>query len=119
MSRVTILHLFALYLVWSGVAFAHALPERAQPGAGAVLAHAPATVTIYFDSRLEPFFSRLVVTNAHGVKVSLGDGELAPGNAKALSVGLATAGKGTYRVYWDVVSHDGHRARGDYSFTVQ
>lgn len=119
MNRVMILHLFALLLAWSGAAVPHALPERAQPGVGAVLAQAPATVTIYFDSRLEPFFSKLVVTDARGVKVSLGDGELAPGNAKALSVGLAVAGKGAYRVHWDVVSHDGHRARGDYSFTVQ
>jgi methionine-rich copper-binding protein CopC len=27
--------------------------------------------------------------------------------------------KGAYHVYWDVVSHDGHRANGDYTFAVK
>ncbi len=120
MYRLMILQLFVLSsLAWPHGAAAHAVPERAEPGAGAVLERAPATVTIHFDARLEPFFSKVVVTDERGVKVSLGDGELAAGDTKALSVRLVTAGKGNYRVHWDVVSHDGHRARGDYSFTVR
>jgi len=32
---------------------------------------------------------------------------------------IAVAGKGIYHVFWDVVSHDGHRVKGDYVFTVK
>lgn len=109
----------ALSMLGSGYALAHAMPEQSTPGAGATLARAPATVTIRFDSALEPLFSKLIVKNAQGAQVSQGNGGVDPANPRLLSTRLANVGKGTYHVYWNVAARDGHRTEGDYTFTVQ
>ncbi len=113
----TILLVFSL--VWSRPSVAHAFPEQAVPGAGAVLDRAPGAVTIYFDSELEPVFSTLIVKNAQGAQVSQGSGEVDSKNQAALSTKLSTNNKGTYHVYWSVIARDGHHTEGDYTFTVQ
>lgn len=120
MKLRTVLPLLVISQVSTGAAMAHALPERSIPAAGEALSRAPPVVTIYFDSELEPVFSKLVVKNEQGEKVSEGDGTIAATNHKALAARLAAgAGKGAYHVYWDVVAHDGHRAKGEYVFTVK
>jgi methionine-rich copper-binding protein CopC len=116
---LAILSMLALSLMWSGLAMSHALPEHSIPVAGAILNKAPAIVTIYFDSELEPVFSKLIVKNEQGVQRSQGNGSIDPGNRRLLETKLLTAAKGTYHVYWIVVSHDGHRTEGDYTFAVQ
>jgi methionine-rich copper-binding protein CopC len=120
MTGRALLALLAAFSLWTGAAAAHALAERSTPAADAALDRAPAVVTIAFDSELEPVFSKLIVTNDQGEKVSQGDGEIAPGNRKVLTTRLAAgAGKGAYHVHWDVVARDGHHAKGDYVFTVK
>jgi copper resistance protein C len=112
----------AASVLWAGEASAHAFPEQDTPSAGAVLAQAPATVSIRFDSELEPIFSKLIVKNAQDQQVSQGNGSVNPTNARILATRLTNvknAAKGSYHVYWSVVSRDGHRTEGDYTFTVQ
>ncbi len=118
MRRLAILH-FLLPLLWSGTGMAHALIEHTSPASGAILGQAPDNVTIYFDAELEPFFSKVIVRDAKGAKVSVGDGELASGSRKVLVAKLSAMGRGGYHVYWNVVSHDGHPAKGDFRFTVK
>jgi len=112
-----LLVLFALLL--PAQALAHAFPDHAAPGAGAVLAQAPGAVTIHFDSELEPLFSTVVVKNEQGVQVSQGKGQVDAHNPRVLSTRLTSERKGTYHVYWSVVARDGHHTEGDYTYTVQ
>ncbi len=119
MKRTSILHAITFFASCPALAVAHALPERYVPAQGAFLAQAPDAVTVYFDAQLEPVFSKLVVKDGQGKKVSRGAGVVTSGDHKAIQASLATKQKGAYRVYWDVVSHDGHRASGDYTFTVK
>lgn len=109
----------AASVLWAGEASAHAFPEQDTPNAGAVLTQAPATVSIRFDSELEPVFSKLIVKNAQDQQVSQGNGSVDPANTRILATRLTNAAKGSYHVYWNVVSRDGHRTEGDYTFTVQ
>jgi copper resistance protein C len=109
----------AASVLWAGEASAHAFPEQDTPSAGAVLTQAPATVSIRFDSELEPIFSKLIVKNAQDQQVSQGNGSVDPTNARILATRLTNAAKGSYHVYWSVVSRDGHRTEGDYTFTVR
>ena len=118
MKRLLILCVFLVSGLWCDLAMAHALLERSDPAPGAVLKIAPATVTVFFDAELEPVFSKMVVKNKQGEKVSEGNGETT-GGPKTLSARLVTKAPGVYHVYWDVVSRDGHRAAGDFTFTVQ
>jgi methionine-rich copper-binding protein CopC len=120
MKQRILLPLRVALSLWTGAATAHALVERSTPASGETLAQAPAVVSIVFDAELEPVFSKLIVKNDQGEKVSQGDGEVASDNHKILAAKLAAAmGKGGYHVYWDVIAHDGHRAKGDYVFTVK
>jgi methionine-rich copper-binding protein CopC len=104
--------------MWAGTALSHATPEESDPGAGAELHQFPSVVSVRFDSELEPLFSRLIVKDAEGRQISDGSGTVAPSNARMLVARLTGRTKGIYHVYWSVVSRDGHRTEGDYTFTV-
>jgi methionine-rich copper-binding protein CopC len=118
MKRLLILCVFLASALWCNAVLAHALLERSDPAPGAVVKSAPAAVTLYFDAELESLFSKVVVKNGQGEKVSEGS-ETGAGGARTLSARLATKARGIYHVYWNVVSRDGHHASGDFTFTVQ
>ena len=118
-KSLPLIAVLATSLLAAAPAAAHAYPEQGTPGAGAVLEQAPTTVSIRFDSELEPLFSRLIVKNARNQQVSQGNGSVDPSNGRILSTSLTDAAKGSYHVYWSVVSRDGHRTEGDYTFTVR
>ncbi len=105
-------------MMHASTAWAHAFPERAEPGAGALLGRAPKVVRIRFDRAIEPAFFFLRVEDAHGVRVDANDARLQHGRNDTLIVTLRTLLPGRYRVFWSVVARDGHRTRGDYEFIV-
>jgi len=114
-KRVIVLLLAAM---WAGTALSHATPEESDPGAGVELHQSPTVVSVRFDSDLEPLFSRLIVKDAEGKQISDGNGTVGPSNARMLMTRLTGRTKGVYHVYWSVVSRDGHRTEGDYTFAV-
>jgi methionine-rich copper-binding protein CopC len=101
------------------VSLGHAYPDHADPKVGSTVSHAPVQVRIWFDSNLEPLFSSISVQDAKGNKIDSGDGRVSPADDTLLEVGLPPLAAGTYRVIWNVVSRDGHRTSGDYTFTVR
>ncbi len=109
---------FLLLFMWSGNAWCHAFPDHSEPGAGAIVSATP-SVRIWFSCALEPAFSSLKVLGADGKKVDKGDSHVNKSDATLLEVNLPTLSPGTYRVIWNVVSRDGHRTEGDFSFTVK
>lgn len=119
MMRLAILGALAALLLQPAVAAAHAFPQHAVPGAGAVLAQAPAMVTIRFDAELAPQASTLLVKDGRGVQVSEGAGHVDSHDAATIFTRLTTAARGVYHVYWAVTDRDGHHTRGDYTFTVR
>lgn len=117
-TRITAWLLTATMLLSTPTVLAHAFPEDAQPGAGAVLSEAPNQVRIRFDSRLEREFSVIIVKDAHGNRVS-GKTKLDPTSLQTLEASLQDLVPGDYHVYWAVVSWDGHRTKGDYVFHLR
>jgi len=100
-------------------AYAHAFPERAEPAAGAELPVSPPRVRVWFDAALEPNLSTMRVLNDRGRQVNMESGQLDPVNPQLLEVHLPPLPPGVYRVFWSVVTEDGHLAHGDYAFTVK
>ena len=94
---------------------AHALLERANPGAGTTLARAPAVVMLEYSEALGPAFSGIAVTDAGGRDVTAGP-SLATGNR--MQVPLKPLKQGSYRVTWHALSVDAHRTNGTYTFRV-
>jgi methionine-rich copper-binding protein CopC len=109
-------------LLFTGVALAHALLVKSEPGNGAILAQPPAQVKAWFGQELDADFSTLQVFDAAGRQVDLGDGgvDLYDPDHASLVVSLPAAlPNGPYRVRWSVVSvEDGDPTEGEFSFTV-
>jgi methionine-rich copper-binding protein CopC len=98
---------------------AHSLPTRFDPRVDAVLRAAPTEVRIAFDGDLEPAFSTVVVTDRAGRRVGQGAARVDPRNRRLLRARLGSLRPGVYRVTWQILAIDGHRASGAYTFTVE
>lgn len=110
--------LFFILFLQPVPAWAHAFPVQQTPGAGTELSVSPDKVSILFDAELESSFFDLRVVDESDQAVSTGAAHLAPDNNKLLEIDLKTLDAGKYHVFWSVVSRDGHRTNGDYSFRV-
>jgi methionine-rich copper-binding protein CopC len=108
----------ALIAVATTAAWAHAFLDRAVPGVGSAVPHAPAEVKLWFTQALEPAFSDIEVTDADGRRVDKGDGHVDGTDRKLLLASLEKLPAGTYTVIWRVLSVDSHRTTGDFKFTV-
>lgn len=108
----------ALALIGSAAAIGHAFPQREQPGVGSVVHEPPKRVRIWFDTKVEPAFSSLVVKDSRGNKIS-GKSKVDPESSQVLETNLPVLAPGDYHVYWKVVAWDGHHSEGDYIFTVK
>jgi methionine-rich copper-binding protein CopC len=93
---------------------AHAHLVKSAPAADAAGA-APKTIHLEFSEALEPKFSKAELVKA-GAPVAAGS--VAKG--KAIDVApKAALTPGAYQVLWSVLSADGHKSKGDYSFAVK
>jgi methionine-rich copper-binding protein CopC len=116
---ITLYSGFILLGLWYGTMWAHTLPVRSEPGAGATLSAPPACIRIWFDGVLDPAFSTITVQNAKGQKVDKGDFRVNQADPTLLEVSLPSLPSGTYRVIWTAVARDGHRTTGDYIFRIK
>jgi methionine-rich copper-binding protein CopC len=119
-NRIKIISLLlSLMLALPGLSWGHAFPDHSSPKVGATLTSAPAGVYIWFDGDLEPAFSSIMVHDASGKMVNQLNSRVNPSDTKLLEVGLPPLPAGSYHVIWNVVSRDGHRTSGDFSFTIK
>jgi copper transport protein len=100
-------------------AWAHALVERSDPPAGAMLASAPTAVTITFTEPPDPALSLVHVLDSTGNPVETGPAVAVATDPLTLRVPLGLLPDGAYTVTWRVVSQtDGHLTTGSFSFGV-
>lgn len=98
---------------------AHAFVSRTDPRASATLGEPPALVRIWFDRPVETMFLKLRVENERQQRVDKGDARLNPDDNTQIEIGLPQLPPGRYRVFWGVVTRDGHRREGSFSFLVK
>ncbi len=99
--------------------WAHAALESATPAKDAEIAVAPKEVVLHFNENLEAAFSSAKVVDSKGAAVSTEKASLDPANATILKIPVPALAPGKYTVQYSAVGHDGHRRKGDYSFTVK
>lgn len=114
--KKTVLTVAALLLA-PQLAWAHAHLKEATPAADQNVA-SPASISASFTESLEPAFSSLNVSDAKGQAVDLGKAALSQDNTLVLTVKQPLSA-GSYTVNWNVLSKDGHKTKGKWSFTVQ
>ena len=107
-----------LLLGWPLAASAHAHMEKSDPANGAQLTTAPKKVQAWFSEKVAAEWSKMTVTDAAGKQVDTGNVSN-DGDPKHLSVGLQSLPSGSYDVKLNVISGDGHRVKGSFSFTIK
>lgn len=120
MSRLTrILSLATVAtVVLAGQAFAHAHLKSSAPADKASVA-SPSELDLTFTEELNLKFSGVTVTGPDKGEVKLGEGMLMDGD-KVLMVPVSDRlAPGSYTVDWHVLSTDGHKTEGNFTFTVK
>ena len=108
-----------LLLALPALASGHAFPENCDPKVGSTVTSQPTSVRVWFDSPLEPLFSKITVLDGQGARVDKGDGGVDGSDPKLLKASVNPLRPGYYRVVWDVVARDGHRTTGNFKFLVK
>ena len=109
----------ALLLMGQASAWAHATLQEAIPARDAELATPPKEIILRFNEKLEPAFSQARLLAAGGMPVGAGRAAIDAGDPALMKLPLPTLKPGRYRVEYIVVGRDGHRRKGDYSFTLK
>ena len=98
---------------------AHASLVSAAPASSSTVA-APKQITLRFNEALAPKFSGFDLMRADGSKVAVTT-QVAPKDRKTMvGVVFSPLAPGIYMVMWRAAAaDDGHRTKGDFSFTVR
>ena len=98
---------------------AHARLVSSNPGNNAVVAAAPRTLTLTFNERVVPAFTKIELTMPeHGgmqVPVTV---NVASDGKTVTGVPGSRLGKGAYRIVWTAASADGHKMQGNVNFKI-
>lgn len=111
--------LAACFLSASALAQAHAKIEASQPAAGSALAAAPTEIRLTFNEALEPAFSKIELVDGKQAAVPMPKVALDPADAKIMFAPVPGLAPGPYQVRWTAMTHDGHKVKGQYAFTVK
>lgn len=100
-------------------AWAHAGLQSATPAKDAEIAAAPKEITLQFNEKLESAFSSAKLVDSTGKQVNVEKATLDKTDPSLMKLAVPALVPGKYKVEYVGVGHDGHRRKGDYSFTVK
>lgn len=101
-------------------AFAHSDLVSSVPAANESAGSSPTEVRLNFSEPVEQAFTKVTVTGPDKQPVELGKPALDPADSKVVVVSAdKPLAKGTFTVDWSVVSADGHKNSGSYTFDVK
>lgn len=104
----------------AGAVLAHPALLDGRPVPNAVISVQPRELRLTFSEPLFVNFSGVILTDARGKRIPLGQAVLAAGDKRVLVAPLrAPLAAGVYTVEWHAVSADTHRITGSYRFTVR
>lgn len=119
-GRALRLSLFLAGCLTSAGAFAHAHLQQPLPAAGSEVEASPQALTLNFSEGIETQFSGVTLTGPQQKTITLGKPVRSDSNKAQLTVPVEQAlTPGEYTVDWHVVSVDGHKTKGQYTFTMK
>ena len=119
-GRALRLSLFLAGCLTSAGAFAHAHLQQPLPAAGSEVDASPQALTLSFSEGIETQFSGVTLPGPQQKAIPLGKPVRSDNNKAQLTVPVEQAlTPGAYTVDWHVVSVDGHKTKGQYTFTVK
>lgn len=102
----------------SASAFAHAKLQSSDPQAGSTLARPPRQIRLKFNEALEPAFSKIELTGPRDSAIPVA-AAVDKADATVMTAALPPLSAGAYRIRWSVMTHDGHKTKGEVTFTVR
>ncbi|MFJ6324931.1 MULTISPECIES: copper homeostasis periplasmic binding protein CopC [unclassified Rhizobium] len=116
--KTLVLATFAVSLALAGQALAHAHLKTSAPAADSAVKQAPSELDLTFTESLNLKFSGVTVTGPDKKAVKTGTSSLMDAD-KTLMVPVSDKlAPGKYTVDWHVLSTDGHKTNGTYTFTI-
>lgn len=101
-------------------ALAHAHLKTETPSADSQVSVAPTELTLGFSEGIEPNFSKVELVGPNNQPIKTDALKLATNDNTQALIALPTPlTSGKYVVSWHVVSVDGHKTQGNYSFSVK
>lgn len=116
--RALLLTVMAVSALAAGQASAHAKLVSSNPAAAATVA-APKTITLTFNEKLVPAFSKfdLTMPEMNGMKMTVKTAVSKDGKS-IVGTPSAALPKGAYKIVWTAGSADGHKMNGEVAFKV-
>jgi len=112
--------LFLLLILGASSVQAHAFIKQQQPKAGEELSAAPKSIILTYNKNIEPVFSSIKIIEEESQTAIETDKVVGvDGEPNKLVLPLPELKPGEYHVSWIVLSRDGHRTMGDYTFIIQ
>ena len=100
-------------------AWAHAGLQSAIPAKDAEVTTPLKEITLQFNEKLEAAFSSAKLVDSTGKQVTTEKAALDAANPSVMKLAVPALPAEKYKVEYVGVGHDGHRRKGDYSFTVK
>lgn len=101
-------------------ALAHAHLTQQSPAANAQVTASPQALTLNFSEGVESAFSGATLTGPQKEQIKTGKAKRNEQDKTQLIIPLVQSLEtGKYTVDWHVVSVDGHKTKGQYSFSVK
>ena len=98
---------------------AHPGLVSSTPNSGELLDSSPKVVQLRFNEPVEPAFSGIRLVNAAGKEVLRRGTDADSSHSNAVVVHLPELSTGVYRAIWSAMGRDGHRIKGEFSFSVK
>jgi methionine-rich copper-binding protein CopC len=99
-------------------AFAHARLVSSTPAANATVQTGPRTITLVFNERVVPAFSKIELTMPeHGMNVPV-NSTVSEDGKRIIGTLQSPLHKGSYAVHWTAAGSDGHKMEGHINFRV-
>jgi methionine-rich copper-binding protein CopC len=101
------------------LANAHPTLVGSSPTAQQTLQTAPKELVLRFNEPVEAMFTHVELASPAGIGLQAGPAETVKDDANAVSLRLPSLVAGVYKVRWSAAGRDGHRVKGEFSFTVK
>lgn len=109
-----------LGLLTSGPAAAHGNLASATPAINGIAEVPPTELELKFSQALNVKFFGVKIVGPDKATIGTGNVTSAKGDKSILIVPILTAlAAGAYSVHWHLLSKDGHRTHGNYTFAVK
>ena len=106
-------------LLAAGSALAHPSVAGSTPKNGESLLIAPREMRITFSEPIEAAFTKVKLVDATGKDIGGEQTRADPADPKSVYVELPALRAGAYRARWSVLGRDGHRVKGELTFSVK